>query len=223
MRLWGNTARLPYRLAALQGLTAISLAALSLHFFGTGGPLELDLTSSAAPAGQCVYAVFMDDKWIGAVFSEEPQSASRIVSRLLGKIADTPQNESPVVPCGCKVVVNAAGSHVRTETLRGDLLVAAGKPVDLNTADETDLAAIPGIGPALASRIITFREAQGSFNRVEDLMLVPGIGKKKLTAFQPFITTRGVPRTSRDEVYPETIPSPLSSNTVARTSFATQP
>ncbi|MEW6529445.1 MAG: helix-hairpin-helix domain-containing protein [Thermodesulfobacteriota bacterium] len=223
MRLRGNTARLPSRFAALQGLIAISLAALGLHFFGTGGPLELDLTSSAAPAGQCLYGVFMDDKWLGAVFSEEPQSATRIVSGMLGKIADTPQSESPVVPCGCKVVVNAAGSHVRTETLKGDLLVAAGKPVDLNRADEADLAAIPGIGPALASRIIAFREAQGPFNRVEDLMLVPGIGKKKLTAFQPFITTRARNRTSPDEGYPETILSPLSSNAVAQTSFATQP
>ena len=175
MRLRGNTARLPSRFAALQGLMAISLTALALHLLGPGSPMELDLTSSAAPAGQCVYAVFMDDKWIGTVFFEEPQSAKRIVSRLLGKTVDTPQSESSVVPCRCKVVVNAAGSHVRSEPLKGDLLVAAGKPVDLNRADETDLAAIPGIGPALATRIIAFRKAQGPFKRVEDLMLVPGI------------------------------------------------
>jgi competence ComEA-like helix-hairpin-helix protein len=165
----------------------------------------------------------MDDKWIGAVFSEEPQPAGRVVSRLLGKIADSPQSESFIVPCGCKVVVNAAGSLVRTERLKGDLLVAAGKPVDLNRADETDLAAIPGIGPSLASRIIEFRETHGPFRRVEDLMLVPGIGKKKLAAFQPFVTARSLSWTLRDEVYQETIPSPLSSNTMARTSLATQP
>jgi len=185
--------------------------------------MELNFTSSAAPAGQCVYAICTDDEWIGAVFSDEPQPASRVISHLLGKNADSPQSEASVVPCGCKIMVNAAGSQILTEPLKGDLLIAAGKPVDLNRSDETDLAAIPGIGPALASRIIAFREAQGPFNRVEDLMLVPGIGKKKLAAFQPFITTRAANPIPPDAVHPETIRSPLSSSNAVRTSRATQP
>ena len=54
----------------------------------------------------------------------------------------------------------------------------SGKVVDLNTASAEELATVPGIGPALAQRIIEFREKEGRFQRVEDLMKVKGIGEK---------------------------------------------
>lgn len=49
-------------------------------------------------------------------------------------------------------------------------------PVNLNTADAAALATLPGIGPALADRIIAFREANGPFGTVADLDAVSGIG-----------------------------------------------
>jgi competence protein ComEA len=52
----------------------------------------------------------------------------------------------------------------------------AGGPLNLNTATESDLDALPGIGPVLAQRILTYREQQGRFTTVEQLDDVPGIG-----------------------------------------------
>jgi len=52
---------------------------------------------------------------------------------------------------------------------------AAG-PLDLNTADETALDGLPGIGPVLAARIVEWREANGRFTSVEELGEVSGIG-----------------------------------------------
>jgi competence ComEA-like helix-hairpin-helix protein len=52
----------------------------------------------------------------------------------------------------------------------------ADRRIDLNRAGRAELTALPGIGPALADRIISFRVEQGGFRSVEDLRGVPGIG-----------------------------------------------
>ena len=49
--------------------------------------------------------------------------------------------------------------------------------VDLNTADAEELAGLEGIGPALAERIIAYREENGPFEHASDVMNVPGIGE----------------------------------------------
>jgi competence protein ComEA len=59
-------------------------------------------------------------------------------------------------------------------TLAGGLLY--GRAVDVNAASADDLAALPGIGPQRARRIISHREAHGPFRAVGDLAAVPGIG-----------------------------------------------
>ncbi|MDD3805867.1 MAG: helix-hairpin-helix domain-containing protein [bacterium] len=52
-------------------------------------------------------------------------------------------------------------------------------PVDLNTADEEQLDTLPGVGPATARKIIEYRDKNGSFRHTDDLMKIPGIGRKK--------------------------------------------
>ena len=64
---------------------------------------------------------------------------------------------------------------VSREELAPDL-----SPLDLNTATAAELAALPGIGEALAERIVAYREANGAFASVEELLEVSGIGEKKL-------------------------------------------
>ncbi len=51
----------------------------------------------------------------------------------------------------------------------------AAQSIDLNSADETELEAVPGVGPALAERIIAYREANGPFVSVDELADVSGI------------------------------------------------
>jgi len=48
--------------------------------------------------------------------------------------------------------------------------------VNINIASQLELEALPGIGPAKAEEIITYRETQGWFTTIEDIMEVPGIG-----------------------------------------------
>lgn len=61
--------------------------------------------------------------------------------------------------------------------------------VNINTADLSALCALPGIGEALAGRVIAYREEHGAFERPEDIMNVSGIGQGKFAAIQTLITT----------------------------------
>ncbi len=56
--------------------------------------------------------------------------------------------------------------------------------IDLNTADQTALETLPRIGPAIAERIIAWREENGRFQSVDDLLAVPGIGEKLLAGIR---------------------------------------
>ena len=51
--------------------------------------------------------------------------------------------------------------------------------LNLNTATLRDLETLPGVGPALARRIVEFREKKGGFKRLEELLAIPGISEKK--------------------------------------------
>ena len=57
-------------------------------------------------------------------------------------------------------------------------------PVDVNTAGLDELQRLTGIGPALAQRIIDYREEHGPFRTVEDLLEVKGIGEATLEKFR---------------------------------------
>jgi len=59
--------------------------------------------------------------------------------------------------------------------------------VDLNKADAPKLESLPGVGPALALRIIQHREKNGPFRRIEDLMNVRGFGSKKFAALEKYL------------------------------------
>ena len=60
--------------------------------------------------------------------------------------------------------------------------------VNLNTATEQELDSLPGIGPATAAKIIAYRDENGPFRRVEDLLEVSGIGEKKLQNLRDLVT-----------------------------------
>jgi competence protein ComEA len=59
--------------------------------------------------------------------------------------------------------------------------------VDLNSAGIVELVALPGIGTALAERIIAYRQERGSFSSVEELIEVPGIGSASLNEFRDLV------------------------------------
>lgn len=67
------------------------------------------------------------------------------------------------------------------------LYTPAPAPLDLNTATAQELAALPGIGEALAERIVQYRDENGPFDSVEELDHVSGIGDGKIAALRELV------------------------------------
>jgi competence ComEA-like helix-hairpin-helix protein len=61
-------------------------------------------------------------------------------------------------------------------------------PVNINTATREELERLPGIGPALAARIVEHRERYGRFRRAEHLLLVRGISERRFRQLRTHVT-----------------------------------
>jgi len=59
--------------------------------------------------------------------------------------------------------------------------------VNINTADVEELTTIPGIGPKTAEAIVAYRNENGQFKKVDDLIEVKGIGEKKLEQIRSYV------------------------------------
>ncbi|MCM3906243.1 MAG: helix-hairpin-helix domain-containing protein [Pyrinomonadaceae bacterium] len=60
-------------------------------------------------------------------------------------------------------------------------------PINLNTASATELERLPGVGPVLAERIITYRNEHGRFRRAEHLMMVRGVSDRKFRGVRSLV------------------------------------
>ncbi len=63
--------------------------------------------------------------------------------------------------------------------------------LNINTASLSELTALPGVGEIIALRIIDYRQTNGPFQQISDLLNVEGIGEKRLEALLPLITVGG--------------------------------
>jgi competence protein ComEA len=91
----------------------------------------------------------------------------------------------------------AAGAQGRATAPKATATAAA--PVNLNTATMDQLATIPGIGVKTAERIIAYRQKNGGFKKIEDLMNVSGVGEKSFLKMKPLITVAAVKASAQDE------------------------
>ena len=67
---------------------------------------------------------------------------------------------------------------------------AAATAIDINSADATQLEALPGIGPTKSKAIVDYRTKNGPFQSVADLEKVPGIGPKTMEQLAPLIMVK---------------------------------
>ena len=81
---------------------------------------------------------------------------------------------------------NNTESYITKENLNTSNNVKTSK-VNINSATQTELETLPGIGPSTALKIINYRKEKGKFNKIEDIKNVNGIGESKFNKIKEFI------------------------------------
>ncbi len=155
---------------------------------GTGEPppsLVLDWEPGPESTGQITVHV---SGWVlhpGLVTVDGDSRVAEIVAAaggaLPGAKLDT-VNLAQVLRDGDQLVI--PGPHDDALGVGGE----EGGPLRLNSASAQQFEGLPGVGPVLAERIVTYRETHGPFGAVEDLLDVPGIGERKLESIRDLVS-----------------------------------
>ncbi len=97
------------------------------------------------------------------------------------------QNHNAFVPVALLLTLLALFNLAPLAAAEG----ASSGVVNINQASKDELALLPRVGPALAERIIAYRESNGRFEQAEDLILVRGIGEKTFALMERHVAVQG--------------------------------
>ena len=87
--------------------------------------------------------------------------------------------------------INNTENYITKEKLNSSNNTNSAKTskININSATQTELETLPGIGPSTALKIINYRKEKGKFNKIEDIKNVNGIGESKFNKIKEFIKT----------------------------------
>ena len=158
---------------------------------GEGMPVAVS-SASAAPSGATIFVHILGAVVVPGLYElHEGDRAVDAVAAAGGfaEGADQSQlNLARFVTDGEQIVVPVAGAPPTAPgAAAGGGAVVEGK-VNINTADAAALETLPRVGPAMAARIIEWRETNGRFTAVADLMSVTGVGEKTFDTLKELVT-----------------------------------
>lgn len=116
----------------------------------------------------------------------------RLVTTPTGPVEWSPSGADTLVGSGLAEVQAAAEEELERERIRNEPL-EPGERIDPNRADALQLDRLPRVGPALAERIVAYRESRGPFRSLADLDSVPGVGPAMLASLAPHLDLPAVP------------------------------
>jgi competence protein ComEA len=176
----------------------IGLAFSGLLYLTVRAPAGEPVVLLPSPTPEPIFVYLTGAVQRPGVYQVPPESHLVDVIELAGGFlegADLAQvNLAEKVVDGSQVVIpGTAGIPTPQLTIGGNgLLVTptppAGKLVNLNTASAAELEQLPGVGPTTAQKIVEYRQANGPFTRVEDLLKIPGLGPSSLEEIRGLVT-----------------------------------
>ena len=90
----------------------------------------------------------------------------------------------PMIAATCKTAYEACETPTKLTEDTGKITSGT---ININSAGISDLIRLPGIGEATANKIIAYRDENGGFKAIEEIINVSGIGKKKFETMKPFL------------------------------------
>ena len=145
---------------------------------------EISVHVAGAVESPGVYRLERGSRVTDAVTAAKPLSSSELNALNLAAVLQ--DGQKVFVPEKPPLVTDTPNEPGVAHTLRPGI-GAEGK-ININTADAGQLEQLPGIGPSLASSILRYRQENGPFASVEDILNVSGIGEKKLEGLRDFAT-----------------------------------
>ncbi|BAF59035.1 hypothetical membrane protein [Pelotomaculum thermopropionicum SI] len=179
-----------YRLAQVKGRPADE-GRPALEKAGENKAKDVVVHVAGAVAKPGVYQLPQGSRVIDAINKAGPTEEADLDALQLaapvsdGKTVYVPQ-KSQATQTGPPAAANKAGTAPAAATAKQN--TPSSQLVNINTADQGQLDTLPGIGPALAQRIIQYRESNGPFKTIEELKNVSGIGDKNFENLKDKIT-----------------------------------
>lgn len=166
-----------YRLQTRVGLTGPEgSAALAVLVALLGGTVALHLQARTRPVPADLYAA------ADAAFATAAADTSTTPPAPLALVGTAPEAEAP--DASAAEVADAAVERAAAPRRSGK---PPPVPTNVNTASEADLQRLPRIGPALAARIVEYRQTHGPFRSADQLAQVKGIGEKTVEQLRPWV------------------------------------
>ena len=161
---------------------------------------DLNNTNEEEKNTKIIVHVTGEVKKPGIVELEEGERIFSAIDKAGGttKNADTSKiNLAEIVEDGAKIYVPNVNDKIETEENINENKISISsnkeskqKIVNINTATQTELETLPGIGPSLAMKIINYRKEKGKFSKIEDIKNVSGIGDSKYNNIKSLIKVK---------------------------------
>lgn len=156
-----------------RGRQPAKTAGLTAPFVSSASVAVIQISGDIVHPG--VYQVSDTNLTNSVIFVAKPLCAGDLSLR--SDLLSAPVQTGKTLHLLCKGPDNRA--IIQYSPMKSSQLLTLGMPLDLNQVTESDLDLLPGIGPTLARRIIDYRQKNGCFRDLNELMQVEGIGVKK--------------------------------------------
>jgi competence protein ComEA len=186
---WNDLQYTPLQKRSLAIVAALTLATSSLFLIRTSSPSEAIVAPLTVDVALPEITIDMQGEVVNPGVYRLP-TGSRVFEAIKAAGGVTPHadssdlNQARLLSDGEQIYLFAKSPQSAGKKASAKVKPKGSTLVSLNRATTKEFEALDGIGPVLASRIVAYRKANGSFASIEDLLKVPGIGAGTLSKFK---------------------------------------